>query len=114
MPSAVSNASPLVHLAKIGRLHLLQEFHQQVLVPQAVWREVIEQGQDYPETPLIERAFQEGWLQVRVAFVERLVSLLKLQLDEGESGAIALALQEQIPQRVPCAKHREPLAQNVV
>ena len=94
MPRVVSNASPLIHLAKIGRLNLLQEFHQQVLVPPAVWREVVELGQTYPETPLIEHGFQQGWLQQKSVSDSRLVSLLKLQLDEGESEAITLAIQE--------------------
>jgi hypothetical protein len=31
MPRVVSNASPIIHLAKMGYLHLLQEFHQQWL-----------------------------------------------------------------------------------
>ncbi len=35
------------------------------------------------------QAFQEGWLQVRLASDERLVSLLKLQLDEGEGESLA-------------------------
>ncbi len=94
MPRVVSNASPIIHLAKMGHLHLLQEFHQQVLVPPAVWREVVERGQTYPETPLIERAFQEGWLQQKSVSDSHMVSLLKLQLDEGESEAIVLAIQE--------------------
>ncbi|MEJ5384508.1 MAG: DUF3368 domain-containing protein [Fimbriimonadales bacterium] len=94
MPRAVSNASPLIHLAKIGRLHLLREFHAQVLAPPAVWREVVERGQAYPETPIIERAFRDGWLQQKSISDSVLVSLLKLQLDEGEAEAIALALQE--------------------
>jgi predicted nucleic acid-binding protein len=56
---------------------------------------VIEQGQGYPETPLIERAVQDGWLQQKPLQDENLASLLKLYLGAGEAEAIALAVQEQ-------------------
>lgn len=95
MPTAISNASPLIHLAKVGHLSLLRAFHQQVWVPPAVWREVVERGQGHPETPLVVQAFQEGWLQQKVVQDERLASLLRIHLDEGEAEAIALALQTQ-------------------
>jgi predicted nucleic acid-binding protein len=94
MPKAVSNASPLIHLAKINRLELIREFHEQVLVPPAVWREVVERGHGQPETPLILQACREGWIQQKAVSEEKLISLLKLQLDEGESETIALAIQE--------------------
>jgi len=74
---------------------LLREFHREVLIPPAVLREVIEQGQGYPETPLIERAVQDGWLQQKPLQDENLASLLKLYLGAGEAEAIALAVQEQ-------------------
>ena len=44
MPGAISDSSTLIHLSKIGRLHLLREFHKKILVAPAVWREVVEEG----------------------------------------------------------------------
>ncbi len=39
MPNAISNSSPLIHLAGIRRLDLLREFYDEVLIPPAVSRE---------------------------------------------------------------------------
>ena len=39
--NVVSNASPLINLARIGNLDLLQRLYGEILVPEAVWREVV-------------------------------------------------------------------------
>ncbi|MBI5032494.1 MAG: hypothetical protein HZB51_18370 [Chloroflexi bacterium] len=41
----VSNASPLVNLARIGKLDLLHQLFGEFLVPDAVWNEVVIQGE---------------------------------------------------------------------
>jgi hypothetical protein len=40
----VSDSSILILLSAIGRLELLRDFFGQLVVPPAVWREVVEQG----------------------------------------------------------------------
>jgi predicted nucleic acid-binding protein len=40
MPAVVSDASVLICLGALGRLHLLRIFYQEILVPEAVWQEV--------------------------------------------------------------------------
>lgn len=55
-PLVVSDASTLIHLAKIGHLHLLETFFGAVTIPPAVWCEVVEQG-----------AGKEGSLEVKQA-----------------------------------------------
>jgi predicted nucleic acid-binding protein len=37
----VSNASPLINLARIGQLSLLPRIFSRVLIPEAVWQEVV-------------------------------------------------------------------------
>ncbi|WP_244083925.1 hypothetical protein [Desulforhabdus sp. TSK] len=44
----VSNASPLINLARIGRLSLLPRIFDRLLIPEAVWQEVVEEGQGQP------------------------------------------------------------------
>lgn len=94
MHIAVSNSSPLIHLAKINRLHLLREFYHQTLIPDAVAQEVLVRGARYPETPLILQAVQSGWIHPVQVQNTPVLQLLRQQLDAGEAEAIALAIQE--------------------
>ena len=42
MPKVVCNSSPLIHLSKAGRLSLLRDFFQEILVPVEVLTESVE------------------------------------------------------------------------
>ncbi len=59
MKSAVSNSGPLIHLAKVGLLHLIKLYD--VVIPQEVKREVVDVGKEkgYPDAFLIESAIKE-------------------------------------------------------
>ena len=48
MPGAICDSSTLIHLAKIKRLHLLHDFHKDIFIPPAVWREVVQEGREWP------------------------------------------------------------------
>lgn len=74
----VSNSTPLISLAKINRINLLQKLFKEVLIPNAVYNEVAVQGQG-------------GYIKTR--FITNTMSLyfLQAQLDYGESEAIILA-----------------------
>ena len=91
---AVSNSSPLIHLSAISRLHLLRHFHETVLIPPAVWREVVEEGKGRPGAAEVEKARHEGWLTVIPPVDQFLVRALSADLDQGEAEAIVLALEQ--------------------
>jgi predicted nucleic acid-binding protein len=79
----VSDTSPIRALAHLGLIEVLKSLYPTVLIPPAVARELKEAGIDN----IISKYF----------FVQsptnlELVEQLKLRLDEGESEAIALAL----------------------
>lgn len=76
MPGAVSDSSTLIHLAKIGHLHLLLDFHQSILIAPAVWREVVQEGKDWPGSSEIEEGRGEGWIDVVAPANQALVSSL--------------------------------------
>ena len=82
----VSDASPLITLAGVGQLHLLQALYGEVLVPSAVWDEVA-----HDERPGMQEILSATW--VRVVPVPQHSFLLALQndLDDGEAEALALA-----------------------
>jgi predicted nucleic acid-binding protein len=44
----VSNAGPLIHLARISKLRLLKELFGEVVIPYAVKEEVVEKGEEMP------------------------------------------------------------------
>jgi len=64
MSNVVSDTSPLIHLAAIGRLSLLREYYHSIIIPTAVWREVVEQGGDREGAKEIQTARAEGWITV--------------------------------------------------
>lgn len=85
----VANASTLIGLSSIGRLALLHErFPDGVLIPPAVWKEVVEQGEERPGAREVARA---NWITVRDVTAREIVQLLEMELEDGEAEAIALA-----------------------
>jgi len=96
MPAAISDSSTLIHLAALGRLVLLREYYTEVLIPPAVWKEVVEEGRGRPGAREVEEAARAGWLKVIAAAEEPLVRLLKRELQDGEAEALALAVERQV------------------
>jgi len=86
----VSNTSPLMNLAIIGRLELLRDSSGMIHVPIAVWSELVIQGKDKPGSEDIANA---AWIQTHVVQNQHLVKTLQEHLDQGESEAIVLALE---------------------
>lgn len=88
MMRAVSDASSLIHAAKVPALwELLQETFDEVVIPAAVHAEIL-RGEEIrsPDVPVIENAISRGW--VRVEKVES--SDLPDNLGRGEREAISL------------------------
>jgi len=86
--SVVSNASPLINLARIGKLDLLRELYGELVVPEAVWQEVVVQGAGQPGADEVEAA---AWIKRHAVTNRSLVHALQQDLDAGEAEAIALA-----------------------
>lgn len=95
MPTAVSNSSTLIHLSAIGRLALLREFYERVIIPPSVWKEVVEQGHGRPGAEEVRAAHQVGWIIVIEPQNRTLISVLQLYLDAGEAEAIAIAVEQE-------------------
>ncbi len=86
----VSNTSPIVNLAVVGQLDLLRQLYGKVVIPQSVYHEnaVIGAGQ----TGATEVSTFE-WTETRQVTDRPLLAALRLELDEGEAEAIALAVE---------------------
>jgi hypothetical protein len=80
----VSNTSPITNLAAISQLPLLQQLYETIIIPQAVYDEIVA-GSIEVQTEL--------WIQTQQVANYALVTALQLELDWGEAEAIALAIE---------------------
>lgn len=87
----VCNASPLVNLSRIGKLDLLKGLYGKILIPAAVYNEVVIEGQGLPGASEISRA---DWIISRNIKNHQQVKILRFDLDPGEAECIVLALEE--------------------
>lgn len=86
--TVVSNSSPIINLARIGKLELLRQLYGVVLIPDAVYQEVVAGGAGRPGAAEV---LSQTWVHRQVVGNVALVALLRANLDEGESEAVALA-----------------------
>ena len=93
---AVSDTSPLFNLAAINQLHLLPQFFEEILIPDAVLQE-LEPVRKYPGVQEIHRAITEGSIVVATVRDRGRVHSLEQDLGSGEAEAITLALERGHP-----------------
>lgn len=91
MSIIISNASPLIALARIDQFSLLRHLFQAIVVPKAVWEEVVFQGRGKPAAASVVQAEQENWLRQQPVQDTLAVKVLQANLGDGEAEAIVLA-----------------------
>ncbi len=84
----VVNSTPLIYLAAVGRFDLLQTLYGQIVIPTAVFDEVVIQGAGQWGAAETVAA---SWIDSRAVTSRAEVSALFGQLDLGESEVIVLA-----------------------
>lgn len=84
----VSDASPLIALGRIGKLDLLREIFGSLILPDSVWREVVEAGTQKLGADAVGSA---PWISRQSVHDQDLVNLLRHDLGAGEAEAIVLA-----------------------
>lgn len=95
---AISNSGPLIHLAKVGLLHLIR-IYDDVFVPKEVKYEVVDVGKakGFPDAFLVERAIKDGWIRViEVEVDEEFAKIASAGLHEAEIGVVYYAYQNKI------------------
>lgn len=95
MSEAISDSSTLIHSAGIGRLDLLKEFYERILIAPDVWKEVVEEGHGRSGALEVRKAHSLGWVKIMAPANEPVVRLLKRELHAGEAETIALAIEQQ-------------------
>lgn len=85
----IADSSPLISLATIDKLELLEDYFDEVYVPYAVYKEV--SAYDKPFSEKLKK-----YLENRVLNVENqyMVSVLNERIDLGEAEAITLAFEK--------------------
>jgi len=90
--STVSNSSPIINLARIGDLELLCKLYHELIIPEAVWQEIVVDGVGQPGAEEVKVA---KWIKTRPVTNKHLIRALQQELDAGESETIALSLEEE-------------------
>ena len=89
MLRGASNTTPIISLSIIGRLGLLRDLYTEVLIPPAVYAEVMAGGAGRAGSVELQRA---QWFRTLPLIDPKHADLL-VDLDRGEAEAIALALE---------------------
>jgi len=94
---AVTNTSPVILLARIGRLRLLRELYGSVLMSPYVKTECIDKGREVGarDMPEAESGIREGWIQLVSLDKEELREAKRLldeaRIGQGEAEALILS-----------------------
>lgn len=86
--TVVANATPLIALSILGRLDILHQLFDEVLVPTAVYEEVVAQGDERIGAAAVANA---DWLNVVSPIAAATIEPLLLGLDMGEMQVLLLA-----------------------
>jgi uncharacterized protein len=86
----VSNTSPISNLAKVGYLDLLQQLYGTVIIPTAVYRELLDERAGATVISAVRAA---TWLIVTPVRDREPIDILRGFLNLGEAEAIALAIE---------------------
>jgi predicted nucleic acid-binding protein len=88
----ISDTSAITNLAAVDQLRLLPLLYKQVIIPEAVYRELVDIDPPVPGSAEVQAA---TWLEVKLITNRKVVERLQseVRLDPGESEAIALALE---------------------
>lgn len=83
----VSNTSPITNLAAVGQLGLLQQLYSNILIPQAVYDEMVGIGKTVPGAVEVQTL---SWIQTQPVTDTKRVAELQQDIHLGEAEAIVL------------------------
>jgi len=84
----VSNSTPLIALSRINELGLLHTLFGTIIIPAAVYNEVVLEGAGRPG---VKEVANTSWIIKREVQNLLAVSMLQMDLDRGEAEAVVLA-----------------------
>ena len=94
----VSDSSPLIWLAKVGKITLLKTLFDEVIIPHEVYIEAVEKGLQggFTDAQIIKECVNEGWIKLSKLNVKdqsmlQRISENSFEIHSGEAQAIVLA-----------------------
>jgi predicted nucleic acid-binding protein len=84
----VADTGPIIAFARLGRLHLLRQVVEALVIPEAVYEELVGRGHDRPGAAEVAHG---GWIHRRTVTDRDAVAQLPSVLHAGEREAIVLA-----------------------
>lgn len=88
----LSNATPLIYLAKLNKLNLPRNLFKEITIPKKVYEEVMEGKKDrFVDALIVEKAIKDGWIKVRGVKLEKEIENFAPEIDLGEIHLISLA-----------------------
>ena len=90
----VSDSTPLIHIAKVGRLDILFSLYQEIIITEEVYREVVEEGLilEQKDAVLIKEYIGKR-IHVKNANSSSSYLVEKYSIHKGEADSITLALE---------------------
>ncbi len=89
-PNFISNSSPLIAFMKKRELNLLNKLFKEIIIPQAVYDELIESRKQEDHVKVLKEAIKEGWIIVKKL---KQLKIADLNLGKGEKEAVNLCLE---------------------
>ena len=91
---AISDSTPLIHLAKIGKINCLKKIFEKIIIAKEVYHEVIERGEELGkgEIEIIKKLIEEKFIIVK----ESKEKIEFPNLHAGEQTSLALCRELQI------------------
>ena len=90
----MSDAGPLIHLAQINKLQILEKLFKRVLISQGVKREVVDEGikLGHSDAVTVKEAIDKGWIMIEKLTREELLAAKRLAKGENISQSDAETL----------------------
>jgi len=89
-PPIVADSSPLISASRANRLYLVKKVYRALILPEAVYNEIVVQGKGKAGALEIKKA-KNNWIQVMAVQNKKAVQSLQIKFGSGESEAIVLA-----------------------
>lgn len=93
MQLVISDSSTLIHLAAVNLFGLITSYYPSILIPSAVYREIVINGTRKKGSDEVISCIDNGIITVRNVQNTRLISSLCHEIHEGEAEVIALAME---------------------